>query len=564
MIFRDLLQVLTAWEPGEVLERIAEIEGEVAKGHHAAGFLSYEAAPAMEPAIDAAERIPGLPLLWFGIFRERTEGDALTDLPGDSPGYRIGDLTPSVTREEYERRAREILDLIAAGDTYQVNYTFRLRADFEGSDTAFYRDICRAQRSNYCAYLPLGRYAILSASPELFFHRTGEHLRMRPMKGTRPRGRWAAEDEQLASDLIGSAKDRAENLMIVDLLRNDLGRVAEFGSVEVSKLFEVERYPTVQQLTSTVEGRLRAETTLADLFRALFPSGSVSGAPKIRTCGIIRELESTPRGVYTGAIGFVSPGEAVFSVAIRTAVLDLQRGELEVGVGSGITADSDPLAEYEECLSKGAFLRYALPDFHLLESLRLEVPGGYEMLEGHLDRLTSTARYFSYPLDRSAASAELERVAEGLRPGIYKVRLLVGSSGALSVRCEAIPNRLPPARVGLASHPVDERDPFLFHKTTHRPMYENALAAAPAFDDVILFNRRGELTESATANIVLKIDGELLTPPVTSGLLAGVRRGELLRRGEIREHVLRKEDLRRASRIHLVNSVRGWRDAILA
>ncbi|HUE97074.1 MAG TPA: aminodeoxychorismate synthase component I [Longimicrobiaceae bacterium] len=539
------------------------VQAAVAEGGFVAGFVGYEAAPAMDGALAVREPIPDLPLLWFGVFDVASEGDALAGLGGDDEGYDLSPLLPELEQAEYEECVRRALALIAAGDTYQVNLTFRMRGRLSGSPAALYRDLCLAQRSGYCAFLEAGDFAVLSASPELFFHRHGRAIELRPMKGTRPRGRWTAEDDALAVQLAASPKDRAENLMIVDLLRNDAGRIAEFGSVRVSDLYEIERYPTVHQMTSTVEATLRDGVGLPEIFRALFPSGSVTGAPKIRTSEIIRDLELSPRGPYAGALGFARGDTAVFSVAIRTLLLDRRDGSIQLGVGSGITADSVPEREYDECIGKSAFTHHGAPAFEVLESLRLEVPGGYPLLPLHLDRLADSARYFGFPFDRHAAEAKLRGLPAQLPPGTFKVRILVGPAGSLTLGYEAIPDRLPPATLRLADEPVDERDPFLYHKTTHREVYRRALARAPRFDDVVLFNRQGEITETATANLVLELEGELVTPPVSCGLLSGVLRRKLLEEGTIRERVLSRDDLDRATALHLINAVRGWREGIL-
>ncbi len=352
--FFGLCGEVMARRPEEVRPALEAVEKAVADGAYAAGFLAYEAAPGLDPAL-TTKACADVPLLWFGFFRRRARIAAGGLQPGGE--YAVSAWTPSIARPAYDRALQAIREYIAAGDTYQVNFTFRLRADFTGDDRAFYRDLCRAQQASYSAYLDLGRYRILSASPELFFALEEGVLKTRPMKGTRPRGKGPAEDEALARALQESSKDRAENVMIVDLLRNDLGRVAQPGSVEVARLWEVERYETVLQLTSTVQARLRQGVGLAQIFGALFPCGSVTGAPKVRTMQIIAELEEEPRGIYTGCIGFVSPGlDARFNVAIRTAWIDRDKGHAEFGVGGGITWDSRQEGEYEECLVKARVL----------------------------------------------------------------------------------------------------------------------------------------------------------------------------------------------------------------
>ncbi|HEX2187403.1 MAG TPA: chorismate-binding protein, partial [Longimicrobiaceae bacterium] len=422
--------------------------------------------------------------------------------------------------------------------------------------------LCRGQRSAYCALLRLGATSVVSASPELFFRWADGELELRPMKGTRPRGRWEEEDEALAAELAASPKERAENLMIVDLLRNDAGRVSEWGSVRVPRLFETERYETVHQLTSTVRSRVLPGAGLTDVLRALFPCGSVTGAPKVRTMQLIRELEPGPRGVYTGAVGFVSPGETVFSVAIRTLLVDRERGRAELGVGSGITWDADAAAEYRECLDKARFAAAPAADFELLETLLHEPGGGFFLLDGHLERMASSARRFGFRWDAERARAALHGAVSG--DGPLRVRLLLARDGGTRVETHPLaPEPAGPARVALSARPVDSRDPFLHHKTTRREVYTTRAAERPDCDDVILVNERGEVTESTLASVVARLDGALWTPPREAGLLPGVFRRHLLESGEIRERTLRPEDLRAAEELWLVNSVRRWRRAVL-
>lgn len=344
--------------------------------------------------------------------------------------------------------------------------------------------------------------------------------------------------------------------MIVDLLRNDAGRIAEFGSIEVTRLFEVESYPTVHQLTSTIRARAREGVSLVDLFRALFPSGSVTGAPKVRTMEIIAALEDTARGVYTGAVGFVAPDEIVFNVPIRTLLL-LDDGRLEMNVGSGITYDSDAAAEYAECLQKAAFTGYRSRPFSLLETLLYDSDGGFRLLEAHLERMAASAEYFGYPFDRKAAEGTLREALAGASEP-RRVRLLLSSEGALRAESSPLASQPDPLRARIATESVDSRDAILFHKTTLREPYERRLAERPGFDEVLLVNERGELTEFANGNLVVRIDGQDWTPPLESGLLAGTLRAELLKQGLVRERVLRREDLDVAETIFRVNSVRGW------
>jgi para-aminobenzoate synthetase/4-amino-4-deoxychorismate lyase len=557
--FGDCIEEITATTPREILPALRRIEAAVQSGLHAAGFLSYEAAPAFDPHL-RVKNGGDFPLLWFGLFRERREiiaGEFFRD-----GVFELSDWQPDIDEHGYRHAIELIREHIAVGDTYQVNFTFRLRTHFRGDDLALYHRLCRNQRAGYCAYLNLGRYRVLSASPELFFHRQNEKLTTRPMKGTRPRGRTTSEDRCLVEQLAASAKERAENLMIVDLLRNDVGRISEYGAVAVPKLFEVERYETVQQMTSTITSRLLPEVGLVEILQALFPSGSVTGAPKIRTMEIINALENSPRQIYTGCIGFASPGpEALFNVVIRTLLIDAQTGVAELGVGSGITYDSSPEAEYQECLLKAKFLTESRPEFALLETILFENDTGYFLLDRHLARLADSAEYFGFRFDEHEAKQLLQRLASGR----YKVRLLLHSDGRPEVEYTRLPDisRRPKMRVTLAKEPVNSQDGFLFHKTTHREIYESRAASRPDCDDVLLVNEKGELTEATIANLVVRIGGKNYTPPVACGLLAGTFRAELIAKGELVERVLYPADLRGAEAIFLINSVRRWMHAQL-
>jgi para-aminobenzoate synthetase/4-amino-4-deoxychorismate lyase len=552
--FGEPARVVSTDDVRGVRAALAEVEAEARRGRWAAGFVSYEAAPGLDAALPV--RRGSGPLVWFGIHDAPVDADAPSAVA--RAAARVEDLSPEMTRAEHCARVGAVRDALGRGDAYQVNLTFRMRGRFAGDPFALYERLRRAQGDGYTGCMVLESRAIVSASPELFFARRGGRVTVRPMKGTARRGRDLAEDDRSAAALAASPKQRAENVMIVDLLRNDLGRVARIGAVRVAELFTVERYRTVLQLTSTVEARLAPAVGLAEIFGALFPCGSVTGAPKVAAMGIIAALERSPRGPYCGAIGVVAPGgDAVFNVGIRTLDLDLDRGAATYGTGGGITWGSDAEREWDEAMAKAAVLSEPAEDFELLETLRLST-GGFARLERHLARLVASARYFGIPLDlgevRSALEAESRRApVEGAR-----VRLLVGSDGR--PRTEAA--RLPPAPTGplpvaLARARVDRGDRLLFHKTTRREAYDVRRAERPDAFDVVLQNGEGELTELTIGNLVAEIDGERLTPPLDAGLLPGTMRGELLERGEAREAVLRPADLARASRLWLVNSVRG-------
>jgi para-aminobenzoate synthetase/4-amino-4-deoxychorismate lyase len=467
------------------------------------------------------------------------------------------DWQPTVTASAYRAAVERIKTHIHDGDTYQVNYTYRLRAPFVGDPWAAFARLAAAQETPYAACVDTGDWVLASASPELFFTLEGQAIASKPMKGTAARGVTQAEDLAQAAALKNSEKDRAENVMIVDMVRNDLGRVAIAGSVHVPRLFDVERYPTVWQMTSTVAARTTAG--LAELFGALFPPASITGAPKVETMRLITGLEAGPRGVYTGTIGFVAPGPRMqFNVAIRTMAVDRRRGQAEYGVGSGIVWDSDPGREWAECETKSRVLTAVMPEFRLLETLKWMPPEGFALLERHLRRLTESAQYFGFPVDVVRVRDALERAASGWGGESRRVRLLVPRGGEPGVESVLLPAPVVGRpRVAVAQVPVDVADRFLYHKTTHRRVYEEARAAHPDVDDVLLVNACGELTESTIANLAVELDGRLCTPPVDCGLLAGTLRAELLERGELTERVLMRGDLRRSRRVCLLNSVRG-------
>ena len=531
---------LSATRVDEVLRVLEFAERESNLGSYVAVMLSYEAAPAFDPVL-SVHQPSEFPLAWAGAF-----ADATNLTTEESATIASTSWAPRVTRAEYDHAVTSIRELIAAGDTYQVNYTFPLTSKFDGEAFAWYRDLCVAQGAQYSAYLDLGRYKVLCLSPELFFERRGDQVITRPMKGTVQRGRWPAEDRELARWLKHSSKDRAENVMIVDLLRNDLGKVSVPGSVRVSSLFDLERFETVWQMTSTVESTLREGTSLVELMRALFPCGSITGAPKIRTMQIIHELERFPRGVYTGAIGLLKPGgDCVFNVAIRTVVIDSESGVATFGVGGGVTIDSTAEREYEECLVKSRFLRSGPVEFQLFESILLE-NGEYFLLADHIARLKDSAAYFGFRCAIDEINDALERIKT--TTGSFKVRLTLWKDGRIETQITQIELLRDVTRVELARTPVDSSDRFLFHKTTRQR----------DCGDVVFWNERGEVTESSIANLVVPLHGELFTPPIACGLLPGVFRNHLLAQGKIKERVITIEEFKTAKEIFLINSVRKW------
>jgi para-aminobenzoate synthetase/4-amino-4-deoxychorismate lyase len=371
------------------------------------------------------------------------------------------------------------------------------------------------------------------------------------------------DDLEQAEWLHHSEKNRAENVMIVDMVRNDMGRIAALGSVEVRSLYEVEKYPTLWQMTSTVKAKTGAG--LCEIMQALFPPASITGAPKRRTMQIIAELEQTPRRIYTGSVGFIGPGrKAQFNVAIRTVLVDKAKGQAEYGVGGGIVWDSVDRMEFEECRTKARILTQKMPDFSLLETILWTPEQGYFLLPYHLTRLMDSAAYFSFSAERDAIRTNLDSLAHTLPKTAHKVRLLLAKDGGITLQSEVLHDTVAqPLHVCLAATAVDSANPFLYHKTTNRVVYEQALAACPGYSDVILWNEKGEVTESSIANIVVELDGELYTPPIPCGLLPGTYRAYLLEQGKLKERVIHKEDLVRSAHIYLVNSVRKEREVVV-
>jgi len=568
-------RVLTATRPAEVAPLLAEVDRATLDGAWAYGYVGYEAAEGLDDRLLTRQpAADGPPLAWFGLCTEpdtvpvvAPPRDVERAPPGDVElGYRAGPWRPDWTAQRHRAGVQLVRERIAAGDTYQCNLTVRLRGPLRGDPERFYAELALRQRGNYAAYLELGRFAVASASPELFFRWSGDRLSTRPMKGTAHRGRSADEDDRQAELLRASAKERAENIMIVDLMRNDLARVARTGGVSVGSLCRLERYPTVLQLTSEVSAALRPDVGLLEIFRALFPCGSVTGAPKASTMRLIREVEDQPRGVYCGAIGWVGPPggptRAQFSVAIRTAVLDRATGLAEYGTGGGITWSSDPAAEHAELLVKAAVLDRRAEEFHLLETMGHTRGAGIRNLDRHLRRLARSAGYFGFGLDLAEATAKLADAVAPLDEALVRLRLY--RSGALTVETAPPPPRAPGAvRLALEPEPIDSTQPWPFHKTSRRAPYTERRARHPDADDVVLCNERGELTETTIANLALKLDGCWWTPPESSGCLPGVERGRLVDDGVLRERVLRPSDLAAAGGIAVVNSLRGWRPAVL-
>lgn len=631
--FDTVREVILARTPEQVLPALRAVQAAVDAGSWAVGMVTYEAAAGIDPHAQVHEDPLGPPLVWFGL--ADGPADECGQLPGTSPAdddataanagmpgpgrgeYRVGPWIPEWTQEEHAAAVERIHGAIAEGETYQVNLTTRLRSRIEGDLLACHRDLIARQQAAHTAYLDTGDWTFLSASPELFVQRRGDHVLSRPMKGTAARGDGPARDAVARAELLASEKERAENIMIVDLIRNDLARIARTGSVEVPQLLQAEQYPTLWQMTSTVTAQAAEGTGLPELFGALFPCGSITGAPKLSTMRLIRQLEPTPRGIYCGAIGLLSPSlrradgtleaaRSQFNVAIRTLQVDRRDGSATYGVGGGITWASRAEAEWEELLTKAEVLTALTAErrphagagpslaarggaerpepFGLLETLAVE-NGQPRHLEAHLKRLGGSALRFGIDCDLEAArrllckgaataeaassgtSGDSSPAGESAGTGTTVLRLHLALDGRLSLTPRILgPARLP-VRLAVDTVAVDPDAPAVRHKTTDRAHLVAAIDRARArgmdVDDVVLLGRDGRVTETSIATILVEIDGRWATPPLEDGCLAGVGRGLALARGEITERPITVRELRAASRLDVLSSVRGRRPAML-
>ena len=573
-------EVFVARHPGEVAAALAGAEtAQGESGGTLAGYIAYEAGLALEPKLaPLAEARTGAagPLVWLGLFDEEQVIPA-ADMPqwleqragGEAS---LGPLDPQVSFGAYQAAFERLQEAIRAGDIYQANLTFPLAGAYRGDELALYRALRPAAQAGYGGVVFDGSDWLLSLSPELFVARHGQSLKAKPMKGTRPRAADEAADRALAEELASSEKDRAENLMIVDLLRNDLSRVAQPGSVQVDAPFAVESYPTVHQMVSTVRATLAEGTGTVDLIRAIFPCGSITGAPKIRAMELIAEVERDARGPYCGAIGRIgADGNAALNVAIRTLRLtpvENGHGRAVLGVGSAVVADSEAEAEWRECLVKGGFARASsplarAPAFDLIETMRFDPDSGIALLELHLERLKASAAELGFAFDRHAVRNQIQALCFELEAPA-RVRLLVSRGGAVALEASALPAAQPdPAPCIALPLPVDPGDWRLRHKTTDRGFYADALVLAheAGAAEAVLVDPQGRVTEGSFTSVFVERDGVLLTPPLALGLLPGVLRRKLIEDGRAREAELTLADLEHGFLIG--NALRGLMNATL-
>ena len=567
-LYADPVEIVVAARLDEVVPALERLRGAAARGLHAAGYLTYEAGAALMPRVPPVRAVDG-PLLWFGLFagyRALAAAEVAGVLP-DPAGAWAARPQPRIAREAYDAALGRVLDMIRAGDIYQANLTLRADVAVAGDPAALYAKLRQGSAAGYGALVATGERHLLSLSPELFFALDGTALTCRPMKGTATRGETAEEDAARVIALGADAKQRAENLMIVDLMRNDLSRIAAPGSVAVPALFTVETYPTVHQMTSTVTATLAEGRDAVDVITALFPCGSITGAPKQRSMEVIAGVEDTGRGVYTGAIGRIDAngdtgGGAAFNVAIRTLTIEAGASVAELGLGSGIVADSRADEEWAEVLAKGAFVTAGQRPLDLIETMAFDPEQGMPLLDRHLERMRASALVLGFRFDRHGARNELQAATFRLR-GAARIRLLLAQSGAIAI--EVGPAPVPydrPLRVALVPLPVDLDDYRLRHKTSDRGFYDAARIAAGT-DEVVFVRPDGLLTEgSFTSLFVPRDDGRMTTPPLTAGLLPGVLRAQLIESMRVVEANLSRNDL--SGQFFVGNALRGLIPAVVA
>lgn len=555
-VFEDPVEIFVEYGNTSIKEKLREIEALTDKGCFAAGFLSYESSKAFDNKFQVKENKIS-PDLWFGIYEKRKIVSHNDLFKEKSPCTKLS-WNSSVTKDEYADAIKFTKDKIKKGDIYQLNYTFMMDAEFKFDPFSFFSSSFANLDSDYLSFIDTDDFSVLCGSPELFFHLKDEKIISKPMKGTFPRGRSKKEDDLNRLNLFFSKKDRAENLMIVDMIRNDFGKIAESSSVKVEKLHEIEQYSRVLQMTSSVEAITKK--SVCDVFGAMFPCASITGAPKIKSMEHINEIEKNERGLYTGAIGYITPEkEALFNVAIRTVFFNKEKQKAFYGTGGGIVWDSVTENEYEECKNKALIISNPEVEFKLLETLLYEPEKGIFLKDYHIKRMRESAEYFSIDLKRKEIEEKLSSIKSD---NFLRVRLLCDNFANLEMETFDLgENQIKDKtrwKVGLSRKPVDSKNRFLFHKTTNRWFYDEILRSNPGFNDMILFNEKGEITESCFANILLKKDGKFYTPPLESGLLNGTMRSYLIDKGEVFERKILKEELFLFDEILLINSLRGF------
>ncbi|MDD4954596.1 MAG: aminodeoxychorismate synthase component I [Candidatus Omnitrophica bacterium] len=566
-LFRDFSKVLTFSHGQDASKFLRKAQGFLDKKQWLCGFFSYEFGYYLEPALYHLKNKNNFPLAWLAVSKKPITISGAKHCRQDNftqESFMVKNIKPNISYSQYAKTIGKIKTYLETGANYQTNFTFKIKFCFYGDVLSFYLALRNAQPTSYMALINTGKHFIVSLSPELFYRTEGDRITTRPMKGTFMRGKNAFRDGINEKKLTTDKKIISENLMIVDLLRNDLGRVSE--KVRVPRLFCAEKYKTLFQMTSTVSARLKPNSAIPQIFSALFPSGSVTGAPKIKTMEIIKELEEEPRNIYTGAIGYMSAAKSCFNVAIRTAAISCGKGEL--GVGGGIVYDSSAKKEYEEALLKAKFLTDSLKDFSLIESVLWEPCLGYYLLNPHLERLKRSCKYFSININSGQLKKELAVLAKTLKTkaNSFKIRIMVDSDGKFFIEKSSLKGENLPITVKISKQTTDPENILLYHKTTSRKLYEEerAKAGREGFFEVIFLNKYAELTEGSITNLFVLKNNILYTPPVKCGLLPGVLRQHLLINGAAKEKVLYEKDLKTAQKIYIGNSVRGLLLAKLA
>jgi len=565
-LYRDPVERIEAHRIEEVVPALERVREGLKAGRHAAGYLAYEAGYAFDPKlIDHAREYDG-PLVSFGLFGGFQAPDMALLLKDADGGY-AGAPKPRIAQADYENAVSEVRDHLFAGDFYQANLTFGCDVTVAGDPLAIYARLRRSALAGWGGLLVDEGRCLLSFSPEQFFTIRDGVVEALPMKGTAPRLSNPEADAEEARALTADEKQRAENLMIVDLMRNDLARVSQPGSVEVPELFKVETYPTVHQMVSRIRSQLREGLDAVDVLRTIFPCGSVTGAPKVAAMQALRRLEPEPRGAYTGSLGWIEPstsqghGDAAFNVMIRTIEWPAGASRARLGLGSGLVVDSVPRDEWAECLLKGDFVRRESQSFDLIETMRFDPDEGITELERHLDRLRSSAVDLDFQFDRHAARNELQAATFG-RKARAMVRLLLSKTGAMAIQVKPYddPEEVP-VSVALRPLPVDPTDFRLRYKTTDRRFLDQARQQESAYETVFV-DPEGRLTEGSRTNVFVERDGELLTPPLERGIMPGILRAKLIEEGRAREADLRPSDLEGG--FFVGNVVRGLIPAKLA
>ena len=555
-LFVNFKEILTFKSSDSLNSFFRRLENYSKKGYWLAGYFSYEFGYFLEKAHCHLKGKSKTSLAWIGVCKKPIEIRRKSNFPLLSKSsYKIKNIRPNISQREYDKKIQRIKHYLEQGLTYQINFTFKEKFDFCGNILDLYLDLRRIQPTPYSSLIDTGKEKILSLSPELFFRINKGKIIARPMKGTTKRGVTDKEDSKVKADLRTSKKIRAENLMIVDLLRNDLGRISKL--VRAPKLFNIEKHRTLYQMTSTVEGKLRKNLRLKEIFSSLFPCGSVTGAPKIKTIELISKLEKEPRGIYTGAIGYVSPeGKSCFNVAIRTIYLKNNKGEL--GIGGGIIYDSKAKAEYEEALLKAKFFRDSLIRAGLIESILWDRKKGYYLLDLHLKRLKKSSRHFFIPYKEKEIKKKLEKIFAKEFKNL-KIRLVLRADGKIVIEKETIKKIKTPVKIRISSKRINSKDAFLYHKTTKRVFYdrERKEGLGKGYFETIFLNERNELTEGTITSLFILKNKKLYTPSSQSGLLPGILREHFLKQGKAKEKILYLKDIKEADKIYVGNSVRG-------